>query len=98
LAASGTWADKTAFHHIVVIYSVIGDGTHGKMELYFDNVSKGVKTYINDAPVLFNIGARTGMVNSWDGIIDEVGLWSKVLTSAEVAELYASGAGKTYPF
>jgi hypothetical protein len=31
-------------------------------------------------------------------MIDEVGFWSRVLTPAEVWELYNSGAGLTYPF
>lgn len=34
----------------------------------------------------------------FDGRIDEVGLWSRVLTTDEIAELYNSGAGVTYPF
>ena len=32
------------------------------------------------------------------GSIDELGIWSRVLTSSEVSELYNNGAGKTYPF
>lgn len=35
---------------------------------------------------------------SINGYVDEVGYWSRVLTSAERTELYNSGAGKTYPF
>jgi hypothetical protein len=33
-----------------------------------------------------------------DGIVDEVGYWSRLLTSAEVTSLYNSGAGLAYPF
>lgn len=33
-----------------------------------------------------------------NGLIDEVGIWNKKLTTAEITELYASGAGKFYPF
>jgi hypothetical protein len=33
-----------------------------------------------------------------DGIIDEVGIWNRELTTDEVSTLYNSGAGKTYPF
>jgi hypothetical protein len=32
------------------------------------------------------------------GNLDEMGFWSRVLTSAEVTTLYNSGAGKAYPF
>jgi hypothetical protein len=34
----------------------------------------------------------------FNGSIDEVGVWNRVLTPAEVAELYNSGAGKSHPF
>jgi hypothetical protein len=30
--------------------------------------------------------------------VDEVGVWNRVLTSAEVTQLYNSGAGLQYPF
>jgi hypothetical protein len=32
------------------------------------------------------------------GSLDEVGIWNRALTTTEVATLYNSGAGKTYPF
>lgn len=34
--------------------------------------------------------------NFFDGIIDEVGIWNRRLTDAEIDELYNSGAGITY--
>jgi hypothetical protein len=34
----------------------------------------------------------------YDGMIDELGVWSRELTSTEVGELYNSGAGLQYPF
>ena len=33
-----------------------------------------------------------------DGLVDEVGMWSRVLTSGELDTLYNSGAGLAYPF
>ena len=41
----------------------------------------------NNTPVIF-----------WDGYIDEVGFWKRVLTTEEKARLYNSGNGITYPF
>jgi hypothetical protein len=35
---------------------------------------------------------------TYDGRIDEVGLWKRVLTSQERTDLYNSGAGFAYPF
>jgi len=34
----------------------------------------------------------------WDGLIDEVGFWKRVLTSGERTSLYNGGAGLAYPF
>lgn len=34
----------------------------------------------------------------WDGLIDEVGLWGRVLSSSEISQLYNSGSGLAYPF
>jgi hypothetical protein len=33
-----------------------------------------------------------------DGKLDEVGVWSRALSQAEITSLYNAGAGKTYPF
>jgi hypothetical protein len=45
----------------------------------------------------FAIGANSnGNSGFFDGIIDEVGIWSRALTSSEVSELYNSGAGLSY--
>jgi hypothetical protein len=35
---------------------------------------------------------------NFNGIVDEVGVWSRVLTQAEITALYNSGDGKQYPF
>lgn len=36
--------------------------------------------------------------NLWDGMLDEIGYWSRALSSAEISELYNSGVGKQYPW
>jgi len=48
----------------------------------------------------FRIGARqyTGLVQPFDGLIDEVGFWKRVLTSDERTQLYNSGSALPYPF
>ena len=99
--ATGVWTDKTQFHHIVVIISVIQTPyPRGSVELYFDVVSQGLTNFVyDDAPASLLIGlSGIGYANSFDGIIDEFGMWSKVLTSSEVAELNNGGTGKSYPF
>lgn len=36
--------------------------------------------------------------NYYDGIVDEMGMWSRELSSSEVTELYNGGNGLAYPF
>jgi hypothetical protein len=45
----------------------------------------------------FKIGNREASYY-WDGNLDEVGIWNRALTDGEVASLYNSGTGVTYPF
>ena len=45
----------------------------------------------------FIIGGNVQTANrDWDGFIDEVGVWSRNLSTAEVVQLYNGGAGITY--
>lgn len=52
----------------------------------------------------FAIGAHVNSADSvnagteFPGRIDELGIWSRVLTAAEETALYNAGAGTTYPF
>jgi len=53
------------------------------------------------AATKLRIGAQYGLEDpffNWNGLIDEVAIWSRVLTEDERAELYNSGSGKFYPF
>lgn len=44
------------------------------------------------------IGRRQGTAENFDGIIDEFGFWNRVLSGAEITELYNGGAGlNPYP-
>lgn len=76
------------------------------MILYID----GVKTASRDSNPTFDgpdnenilIGARKNNAGTWaygyKGNIDEIGIWNKTLTQAEITELYNTGLGKAYPF
>lgn len=44
-----------------------------------------------------NVGAIAAAAH-WDGIIDEVGFWKRVLTSDERTELYNAGTGRDYDY
>lgn len=89
--------------HMLTITKSSGTGA---LKLYID----GSLVSTDNAPgTLFyhttnysTIGASkyTGGISGYlenGGKIDEVGLWSKVLSSTEITELYNSGSGKFYP-
>ena len=46
----------------------------------------------------FSIGADTFTARYFSGLMDEVGVWNRVLTSTEVTELFNTGRGLQYPF
>ncbi len=46
----------------------------------------------------FNIGYESSSGRFWWGLVDEVGVWGRVLSSSEISSLYNSGNGLTYPF
>ncbi len=86
----------TVWTHIVVTRD-----TSGNVEWFVNGASWG--TGLGAAPyskptATTQIGSRADAYSYWHGRIDEVGIWSRKLTSAEVAVLYNSGTGRTHPF
>jgi hypothetical protein len=54
-----------------------------------------------DGAGAFRVGAYWSEADGngrWDGLIDEVGLWKRVLSAAERSALYNGGLGLAYPF
>jgi len=45
-----------------------------------------------------NFGFAQTWFASYNGYLDEVGIWNRSLSQSEITLLYNSGAGKTYPF
>lgn len=92
----------SAWHHYVFI--VRGAGTYPI--IYVDNNGETGSTLqngdiydVSGSTAGFNIGnAYGGASISFNGVIDEVAIWRRALTPDEVATLYNSGTGLTYPF
>lgn len=90
----GTTLNDGNWHHVVAAW----DGV--TMTFYVDGVAVGGGTYTTTITNAghFDIGHGRATATWWNGGIDEVGLWERCLTATEVASLYNSGSGKTYPF
>lgn len=52
---------------------------------------------LTNPAISFRVGGNNGG-GEWPGVIDEVGIYNRVLTSAEKDALWNAGAGKQYPF
>jgi hypothetical protein len=86
-AATNTW------YNITVTYD--GSDTVAGMKIYIDSVNQSVTTATGTLPTTINysrirIGARYGG-NFLNGNMDEVSVWNKALSGAEITELYNSG-------
>lgn len=72
--------------------------TGSKARAYVNGVQTSLTTMQGvNTPTAFNIGAMgAGGGYNLNGLIDEVGFWSKVLNATEISDLYNSGAGNIY--
>ena len=93
-----TGVSLATWSHLVFVH----DATANIDYIYVDGVESdnftGATTDPSDtASDVLHIGMHgNGTSNDYDGLIDEVGYWDKALTSAEVSDLYNSGAGIPY--
>lgn len=92
---NGGTITNNAWHHIVATW----DGSN--VHIYIDGVDGGaVSQTVTPTQNTSSFRIANASVGTYDftGTIDEVGVWSRALTSGEVTSLYNSGSGKAYPF
>ncbi len=81
------------WHHVAHVFTASGGTT--RLDVYLDGAfvdSRSVSTSAISFTNLHFGRARSGTVGrDWDGMLDEVGLWTRTLSSTEVAELYHRG-------
>lgn len=90
--STGTWYYVVAWHDAAgnTINISVNNGTAN---------SAATSVSPSDTAVVTTLGGRTGIATRyWDGRLDEVGYWKRVLTVDERTSLYNGGAGLAYPF
>jgi hypothetical protein len=93
---TGTW------YHLVCVLQ--GAGLTMQIHLNNSNVTNTSDAW---SGTIFQNNAGWSIGNSWydgdgtlgvDGILDEIGIWDKKLSTAEISELWNGGAGNSHPF
>jgi hypothetical protein len=90
------------WHHVVMTYDGSQSATGHK--LYVDGVQDtaavpdedNLTGSIIDLSTYFSIGSRSGGLNYFDGSIDEVSVWDRELSSADVLNLYARNLNRVF--
>lgn len=91
--AAGDNVDTSGFYFVTMVY----DASAGEVEYFLDATSietdSGFPTSIWDSGEEVEVGARSGGAEEFDGLVDELGIWSRKLTSSEITSIYNSGNG-----
>lgn len=94
-------------NQVVSTNNVISNGTFAMVTVTWNTSRKEI--FINGSSVAANetdetmtagtstiyLGSNSGGADYFDGIIDELNIWSRVLSGAEITQLYNSGNGMT---
>jgi len=89
-----TLADNT-YYHVVVTWE-----TGSTVKMYLNGTLDGTSAVLASIGTSTDIRIGNAHNNSeaFVGEIDEVGLWTRVISTGEISELYNSGNGFAYPF
>lgn len=88
----------------MVTASYDGSKTFAGLKIYINGVLQTLDNTSASSPYAgmnntsspANIGGLTGGAGAFAGIIDEFGIWSRVLSQAEITSLYNGGSGLAY--
>ncbi|HVX90784.1 MAG TPA: hypothetical protein VHC20_04105 [Candidatus Paceibacterota bacterium] len=102
--SSGTYTDTSSFHYYALVYN----SSATTATAYYDgspvsgiNGVTVTKTWsLASSAANLDVGAfgSFASTNWWPGQQDEIGLWSRALSSGDISTLYHSGSGLQYPF
>jgi hypothetical protein len=91
--ANYAWTPDSNWHFIVATYS-----TTAGLKLYLDNslVATNGTLGIGNTGIAIGHGTRYNLNDfKLNGQLDEIGYWSKVLSTQEISDLYNNGNGQT---
>ncbi len=97
-AFTGLTVPTGVFQHYVLTY----DLSAGEATLYVNrelhSTLSGFPTSLINSTSAFTIGSNADPSAFFDGIIDEVGAWARILTPSEARALYGVGAGWSFDY
>lgn len=82
------------YYHVVCWHNAAGDTVNIRVNDSTTATQSTGGTIPDSGGATFQIGSYRA-TQYWNGDIDEVGFWKKVLSASEITELYNAGAGKT---
>jgi hypothetical protein len=97
LSNAAVFTNNTTYHIVVTV-----DAAADTIVAYVNNstitmnASGTAQTSMFASAADFVVGGRHGGLSLFNGSIDEMALWNRVITSDEVNEIYAGGSGKFY--
>ena len=85
--------DDEAIHHVVLISDPVNDRAAVYVDGELEAENSGLNGEGNDMPMMIgeNPDARG---RTWQGLIDDVGIWDRALSEAEITEIWNGGEGK----
>jgi hypothetical protein len=96
--AQSAAASLATWYHVIAWHDSVGN----TVNISVNNAAPASTATGGAAPATgasqFRLGSREGDGHYWDGRIDGVGVWKRVLTSDERTSLYNGGSGLDYPF
>jgi len=105
-AASGRWQTTSTLSTNTWIHFTIIKKPNQAAQIYLNGTINGQlisgsnTANVSYLPTTYSvIGANkySSIDGYWNGLIDEINVWNRELTSTEVTDLYNSGTGKFYP-
>lgn len=91
-----TFSSPTSWYHAVLVHNATGLGVWINGVLVSSS-SDSFSAPSNNANITIGADSNSGVVDYWlNGTIDELGLWNRSLTPAEITKIYNYGAGLTY--